>query len=417
LKRSTPEEAWRALAGRRVLLPSSCGFPRDFVHTLREVASGATPYELVVGLAFSGFDFLAGMAPGVTVTTWQYARRESQADRIAYLPIRYSQILPTFGPGGAYPVDALVLHLSPPDGDGWCSLGVSPSYLAPLAAQVPLLVGVINSRMPSTTGHQRVHVDGLTHAVHLDAELDSFGRPEWSDADGAVARNVAGLIEDGATLQIGLGAIPEALPGQLMDRHDLGLYGMMTDGAMDLMEAGVVTGARYTPATGTVEVGEVVGTRRLFDFVDGNPAVRAVSVDYAMNPQTFARVPALIAVNSAIEVDLTGQVNAETIGHRIVSGAGGQFDYMQGASLSPGGASVIALRATTRGGQSRIVHALAPGSVVTTPRTAVSHVITEHGVAALRGRTLRQRVEAMAAIAAPEHRERLLAEFDRAAVA
>jgi acyl-CoA hydrolase len=156
-----------------------------------------------------------------------------------------------------------------------------------------------------------------------------------------------------------------------------------------------------------VEAGEIVGTRTLFDFVDGNPAVRAVDVEYALSPAAFAQVPALAALNSAIEVDLTGQVNAETIGHRIVSGAGGQCDYMQGAALSPGGVAVIALRSTTSSGRSRIVRSLAPGSVVTTPRTAVTHVVTEHGVAELRGRSLDDRIAAMVAIAAPEHRSAL----------
>jgi 4-hydroxybutyrate CoA-transferase len=409
------EDAWRSLAGCRALLPSSCGFPQAFVRQLREVASGRDRYELVVGLAFSGFGFLDEMARGVTVTTWQYARRESGVDRISYLPLRYSQLLSTFAPGGAHAVDALVLHLAPPDAEGYCSLGVSPSYLAPLAARVPRLIGVVNARMPATVGHRRVHIGDLEHVVSLDAELDVYERPAPSDLDLEVARNIAGLVTDGATLQVGLGGIPEALPRHLRDRRDLGLFGMMTDGAMDLMKSGVIDGARYTPAPGTVEVGEVVGAEQLFEFVDQNPAVRAVSVDYAMHPDTFARVPGLVAVNSAIEVDLTGQVNAETIGHRIVSGAGGQCDYMQGAALSPGGVSVIALRSTTSTGRSRIVHSLAPGSIVTTPRTAVSHVVTEHGVAVLRGHTLRERVEAMAAIAAPEHRETLLDAFERSA--
>jgi 4-hydroxybutyrate CoA-transferase len=409
-------DAWRSLEGCRVLLPSSCGFPAAFVRLLGEAAAGGGSYELVVGLTFSGFGFLGEMDTGVRVTTWQYAPGAAGSDRVAYLPLRYSQLLPSFAPGGAYPVDALVLHLSPPDADGYCSLGVSPSYLAPLAMQVPRRVGVINHRMPATAGHQRVHIRDLDHVVELTADLDVFERPVPSELDARVARNLAGLVEDGATLQVGLGGIPEALPAQLSDRRDLGLYGMMTDGAMDLIRAGVITGARYTPAPGTVEVGEVVGTAELFSFVDGNEAVRAVSVDYAMDPTTFARIPALVAVNSAIEVDLSGQVNAETIGHRVVSGAGGQCDYMQGAAMSPGGISVIALRSTTSDGRSRIVSALASGSVVTTPRTAVSHVVTEHGVAELHGRTLRQRADALVAIAAPEHRDALLDDLHRFSV-
>lgn len=403
---STPAQAWQALAGSRVLLPSGCGFPEAFIAAL-PVDVGAGGLELVAGLVLSGYGFLDQLPEGVSFTTWQYAPGVASSGRVSFLPLRYSQIIETFSPDGAYPVDALVVHLSPPDGAGFCSLGVSPSYLAPLAAQVPRLIGVVNQHMPVTIGHRRIHVDQLEMRVELDAPLVPHRRAVPSDVDIRVAANVASLITDGATLQIGLGGIPEALPTQLGQHKDLGLFGMMTDGAMDLMKAGIVTGARYTPARGSVEVGEVVGTQDLFDFVDGSPSVRVVGSDYAMDPGTFSSLPGLVALNSAIEVDLSGQVNAETIGHRIVSGAGGQCDYMQGAFRSPGGLSVIALPSTTRTGRSRIVHSLASGSVVTTPRTAVSHVVTEHGIAALRGRSLEQRMAAMESIAAPEHRSQL----------
>jgi 4-hydroxybutyrate CoA-transferase len=408
MRTSTPREAWQSLAGRRVLLPSGCGFPREFVGEL----AGGEPLELVVGLVFGGYGFMDELPLGTTVATWQYAPGVSGDDRVRYLPLRYSQLIGTFGPHGAYPVDALVLHLSPPDPTGYCTLGVSPSYHAALLDRVPRLVGVVNQHMPATLGHRRVRVDQLEHLVELDAPLAEFARAPSGDVDAQVARNVASLVRDGATLQIGLGGIPEALPGFLSDREDLGLYGMLTDGGMELMRSGVVTGARFTPHPGAVQVGEIVGTRALFDFVDSNPVVRAVDVEYALSAAAFAQVPGLVALNSAIEVDLTGQVNAETIGHRIVSGAGGQCDYMQGAELSRGGLSVIALRSTTGSGRSRIVRSLAPGSVVTTPRTAVSHVVTEHGVAELRGRSVQDRIAALVAVAAPEHRSVLLKEED-----
>jgi acyl-CoA hydrolase len=403
---STAEQAWRGLVGARVLLPSGCGFPEAFVRQIpAEVGSGGL--ELVAGLVLAGYRFLDELPGDVSFTTWQYAPGVATSGRVSFLPLRYSQIIDTCAPGGSYPVDALVVHLAPPDDEGFCSLGVSPSYLAPLAARVPRLIGIINKHMPVTTGHPHIHVDRLDKRVELDAPLIPHKRAVPSDIDMRVAANVASLIADGATLQIGLGGIPEALPTQLGKHKDLGLFGMMTDGAMDLMKSGIVNGARYTPAPGAVEVGEVVGTPELFAFVNGSSTVRVVGSDYAMDPGTFARVPGLVALNSAIEVDLSGQVNAETIGHRIVSGAGGQCDYMQGAFLSEGGLAVIALPSTTSKGRSRIVHSLAAGSVVTTPRTAVSHVVTEHGIAALRGRSLEQRMAAMEAIAAPEHRSQL----------
>jgi acyl-CoA hydrolase len=223
---------------------------------------------------------------------------------VSFLPLRYSQIIETFAPGGSQPVDALVVHLSPPDDKGFCSLGVSPSYLAPLAARMPRLIGIINKHMPVTTGHAHIHMDRLDKRVELDAPLIPHKRAVPSDIDMRVAANVASLIADGSTLQIGLGGIPEALPTQLEKHKDLGLFGMMTDGAMELMKAGIVNGARYTPAPGAVEVGEVVGTPELFAFVDHSPTVRVVGSDYAMDPGTFARVPGLVALNTASEVDL-----------------------------------------------------------------------------------------------------------------
>lgn len=402
----TPEDAWRSLAGQRTLLPAGCGFPDEFVRRAGAALGADDRVEVITGIVLSGYELFADLAPRVRLTTWQYAPKAAAADA-TFLPLRYSQLVDTFSPGGAYPVDAMVVHLSPPDADGRCSFGVSPSYSAPMSTRGMRLIGVVNPAMPETSGHDRIHVDDLDLLVELEAPLPEFSRGGWDDVDRAVAANVAGLVGDGATLQIGLGSIPEGLLHELRERQDLGLFGMMTDAAMELMQSGVLTGARYAPQPGCVEVGEVVGTRALFDFVAKNDSVRVVGSDYAMHPSTFAEVPALTAVNSAIEVDLGGQVNAETIGHRIVSGAGGQCDYMQGALSSPGGAAIIAIRSTARNGSSRIVDALREGSVVTTPRTAVTHVVTEHGVAELRGRSLTERAAALAEIADPQHRDDL----------
>jgi 4-hydroxybutyrate CoA-transferase len=401
------EALWPYLDGCRVLVPSGCGHP---VGLLNRLAGQEVELELVAGILSGGFDFLDAASPGVRLTSWQLtaqSRDRFESGRLKLIPARYSQLTRLFGPGGAYPVDALVVHASPPDRHGMCTLGVAPSYCAPLAARVPLLIAYVNDQMPRTAGHDRFHIDDAEFVVEVSEPLAEVPRSSADERDLAVARNVASLIRDGDTVQMGIGRVPEALTSVLGDHRDLGICGMLTDASLDLVTAGVANGGGYGPAPGTIEVGEIMGSRRLYDHVDGNPRIRAVSAEHGLSPATFAAIPAFVAVNSAVEVDLTGQATAESVGHRQISGPGGQLDYMEGAMASPRGRSVIALPATANGGRSRIVCHLTPGAVVTTPRNCVSHVVTEFGVAELEGRSTVERAAALAAIAAPEFRDEL----------
>ena len=408
----TADSAWRELEGRRTLLPSGCGQPVGLLEALR-AAPRDLHLELVAGIQSGGYDWLDDGPAGVAFTTWQLTtglRRSVRGASARYLPMRYSRLVDTFSPGGAYAVDALVVHVTPPDSSGMCSMGVAPSYAATLAQRVPFIVAVINPRMPRTIGHPLFPIDRADVVVEVDSpivEIPLSGAP--SDFDARIAVNVASLIDDGATVQTGIGGVPDALAGALTGRKDLGWAGMLTDSALPLIKSGVVNGRFYAPSPDAIEAGEIMGTKDLYDFADGNEFVRAVSVDHSMRAETFRSIDRFIAVNSAIEVDLTGQVNAESIGSRAISGPGGQLDYMEGALLSPGGKAVIALRSSGKNGASRLVSSLAPGSAVTTPRTAVTHVVTEFGIAELEGRTLAERADSLIAIAAPEHRDRLRA--------
>jgi acyl-CoA hydrolase len=394
----SPREAWELLRGKRVLTPPSSGQPVGFLRALADLPADYE-IEIVSGIQSGGYDFLECAPAGVRFTTWQLT---PEARRLPvppdFRPMRYSQLIPAFSAGGAYPVDAVVVHVSPPDADGLCSMGVSPSLLAPLAAAAPEVVAVVNARMPDTTGHRRFPLDRAIAVVALDEPIADFATPTPDDVDRAIATHLATLVPDEATVQFGLGGVPGALPELLTGHTGIRVYGMLTDACLPLVMRG-----------GPHEIGEVMGTQALYDFVDHNSDVRLVSSDEAMAPERFRRMPRFVAVNSAVQVDLMGQVCAESVGTRVISGPGGQLDYMEGAMLSPGGMAIVALRATAPKGESRIVATLDPGWFVTTPHTCVTHVVTEHGIADLRGRSIEERRRQLATIAAPEFRDDLLA--------
>jgi acyl-CoA hydrolase len=262
--------------------------------------------------------------------------------------------------------------------------------------------------MPRTHGDGFLHVDRIDFAVEVDYPLPEHFPPELSTLERAIGRHCADLIEDGATLQMGIGAIPDAVLNALRDHKDLGIHTeMFSDGVIDLVERGVITGRKKRVHPGKLVSSFLMGTRRLYDFVDDNPLVIMLGADYVNDTAVIRRNPKVTAINSAIEVDITGQVVADSIGTRQFSGVGGQMDFIRGASLSPGGKPIIALPSSTRRGESRIVTLLKPGAGVVTTRAHVHYIVTEHGVANLYGKNLRQRARAMIEIAHPDHREQL----------
>jgi acyl-CoA hydrolase len=270
------------------------------------------------------------------------------------------------------------------------------------------VIAQVNPRMPRTHGDGLIHVDRLNAIVEADEPIPEVQPPVLGEEERAIGRHAASLIEDGSTLQMGIGAIPDAILGALGDHRDLGIHTeMFSDGLIDLVERGVVTGIHKRIHPGKIVATFVIGTRRLYDFVDDNPLVSMRDVAYVNDTAVIRQNPKAVAINSAIEVDITGQVCADSIGTRMYSGVGGQMDFVRGASLSPGGKPIIALPAVTRRGESRIVPFLNAGAGVVTTRAHVHYVVTEFGVAHLYGRNLRQRARALIEIAHPTHREEL----------
>jgi acetyl-CoA hydrolase len=272
-------------------------------------------------------------------------------------------------------------------------------------------VAQVNARLPRTLGDSFIHVSQLTYAVPLDEEPYTTERRPLTPEQRAIGRYVATLIEDGATVQTGIGAIPDAVLAALHDKRDLGIHTeMFSDGVMELVRAGVITGAKKTIHRGKVVAGFLMGSRALYDWVDDNPMVELHPIEYVNDTRVIRQNPQMVAINGALQVDLTGQVCADSIGHHVYSGVGGQMDFMRGAALSPGGKPIIALPATAAGGTlSRLVSALSPGAGVTTTRAHVHYVVTEYGVAHLWGMSLRERA-ALIAIAHPAFRDELAAE-------
>ena len=332
---------------------------------------------------------------------------EGRAD---YLPVFLSEV-PSLFRTGLLPIDVALIHVSPPDRHGYCSLGVSVDVTHAAVEVSRTVIAQVNPRMPRTHGDGLIHLDTIDTLVEVDEPIHELPPREISEAERAIGRHCAELVDDGATVQIGIGAIPQATVSALSDHHRLGIHTeMLSDGVLDLVEKGVVTGEMKRVHPGKIVAGFAFGTRRLYDFLDDNPLVAMLDMAYVNDTAVIRRNPKVTAINSAIEVDLTGQVCADSIGDRQYSGVGGQMDFIRGAALSEGGKPIIALRSTTSTGEPRIVSYLKPGAGVVTTRAHVHFVVTEFGIADLWGKNLRQRAAALIAIAHPSHRDALAAE-------
>jgi acyl-CoA hydrolase len=301
-----------------------------------------------------------------------------------------------------------MVHCAPPDARGYLSLGVAVGVALPAARRAPLVLAQVNPNMPRACGHAFLHRSQIDAWVDVDEPLAEYPPTPIGEVERAIGRHVATLVPDGATVQVGVGAIPQAVLEGLGDHRDLALHSLLVDAGVGLVERGVVTNARKRVHRGRMDIAEAMGTRWLFDFLHDNPLVNMDSSEWVHDPHVVAGLDRFVAVNSALEVDLTGQVNAESLGQRQVAGIGGQFDFLLGASRSRGGAGIIALPSTGRDGTvSRIVPRLSPGAAVTTPRFVPDWIVTEYGAAALRGRSARERAAALLAVAHPDFREEL----------
>ncbi len=343
----------------------------------------------------------------------QNVRRAVEEGRADYLPVFLSEV-PSLFRSGILPLDVALIHVSPPDRHGFCSLGVSVDVTRAAVQTARTVIAQVNPRMPRSHGDGLIHVDQIDYMVEVDEPIHELPPQPVSDLERAIGRHCAELVDDGATLQLGIGAIPQATLAALGDHHRLGIHTeMISDGVVDLVEKGVITGEAKRVHPGKIVAGFALGSKRLYDFLDDNPLVAMLDLAYVNEVAVIRRNPKVTAINSAIEVDITGQVCADSIGDRQYSGVGGQMDFIRGAALSEGGKPIIALPSVTSSGESRIVSMLKPAAGVVTTRAYVHFVVTEHGIADLFGKNLRQRAAALIAIAHPSHRDALAAEARR----
>jgi len=412
-KLRTPEEALRCVqSGMRVYIQPGCAEPETLVEALIERAPFVQDVEIVHMMTMGSAPYVAREMPGHfrhnAVFIGSNVREAINEGRADYTPLYLSEIEELFE-SGAMPLDVALIEVSPPDSHGFCSFGIGVDTTLTAARLARHVVAQVNDQMPRTYGDSFIHVNKIDVIVESSRPLCALKKHEVSDIQAAIAGNVAELIEDGACLQTGIGGIPDAVLPLLMDRRDLGVHSeLVSDGVIPLIEAGVLTGARKNYKPRKIILGFALGTKQLFDYVDNNPIFEFHPTAYTNDPALIARNDNMIAINSALQVDLTGQVCSDSIGTYFYSGIGGQVDFLRGASRSRGGKPIIALASTARRGTiSRIVPMLTPGAGVVTSRGLIRYIVTEFGVAYLHGKSIRERAKALIEIAHPHFRDEL----------
>ncbi|MFZ9594645.1 MAG: acetyl-CoA hydrolase/transferase family protein [Bdellovibrionia bacterium] len=334
-------------------------------------------------------------------------RKRFRPGFVDYIPCFLSEI-PNLFRSGRFPVNLALVHVSPPDRHGYCTLGTSVDIARAAVDRAQIVVAQVNPRMPRVHGDGYVHLSRFHSWIEVDTPIPQEAPKVLRPEEKQIAHHVASLIEDGSTLQMGIGSIPDAVLEALVHHRHLGIHSeMWSDGVLKLVQSGAVDNSKKKIHPGKIVSGFVVGTQALYDFIDDHPAVVQLDSAFVNDPSVIAQNPKVVAINSAVEVDLTGQICADSIGARVISGTGGQMDFIRGASLSPGGKAIIALTSRTLQGEPRIVPVLKEGAGVVTTRAHVHWVITEHGVADLYGKNFDQRAQALIQIAHPEDQEGL----------
>lgn len=412
----TADEALELIkSGMRVFVHGAAATPAVLLQALahRRDLVDVTLYHLhTAGPAPFAEPGQTGRFFSVSLFTGAPLRDAIAAGRADFVPIFLSDI-PLLFSSGRIPLDAALLQVSPPDRHGYCTLGTSVDTALAAAASARHIVAEINDRMPRTHGNTLLHIDRISAFVRTDRPLPVHERSTPEPVSDAIGEHAAALVRDGATLQMGIGAIPDAVLRRLANKHDLGVHTeMFSDGVVDLAEAGAITNNRKHLHPGRIITSFVVGTQRVYDFVHDNPFVEFHPCDHTNDTARIRRNDDVVAINSALEVDLSGQVCADSIGHRIYSGIGGQMDFIRGSALSKRGQPIIALPSTASNGRlSRIVPSLTPGAGVVTTRGHVHWIVTEYGAVNLFGLSLRQRAEALISIAHPDFRAELRRAF------
>lgn len=412
MKFITAEEAVSLVkSGNRVFIHGGCATPQRLVNALTQRhnelkavelthlhTEGEAPYvNPLYKDAFRVNAFFIG----------RNVRPHVNEEQVQYIPMFLSEI-PLLIRSGNFPIDVVMVQVSPPDAHGFCSLGISVDIARAACETAPVIIALINPNMPRTLGDGFIHYSKITAAVYAEDPVFETTPVTISAVEEAIGKNVAQLVEDGATLQMGIGAIPDAALRFLQHHKNLGIHTeMFSDGILPLVQSGVINGSAKTKHPGKLVSAFVMGTRQLYNFVHDNPQVAMLDVGYVNDTSVIRKNKKVTAINSAIEIDLTGQVCADSIGTEIYSGVGGQMDFIRGASLSEGGKPIIALPSVTGKGISKIVPVLKSGAGVVTTRAHVHYVVTEYGTARLYGKNIAQRAKALVAIAHPQHREQL----------
>ena len=412
-KLRTADEALLCVkSGMRVYIQPGCAEPETLVEALMRRGPFVEDVEIVHMMTMGAAPYVAPEMAGHFRHNAMFiggnVRQAINDGRADYTPIYLSEIEGLFE-SGAMPIDVALLELSPPDSHGFCSFGVGVDTSLTAAKCARYVVAQVNDQMPRTYGDSFIHITDIDAVVNSSRPLCAIKHAPITDMHRAIARNVADLIDDGAVLQTGIGGIPDAVLPFLMDRKDLAVHSeLVSDGVIPLIEAGVLTGARKNFKPRKIILGFALGTKELFDFVDNNPIFEFHPTCYTNDPGLIARNDDMVAINSALQVDLTGQVCSDSIGNQFYSGIGGQVDFLRGASRSKRGKPIIAISSTAKNGTiSRIVPMLSPGAGVVTSRGLIRYVVSEYGVAFLHGKSIRQRAQALIDIAHPKFREEL----------
>ena len=413
---TSAEEAVKQIqSGMRIFLTGNCSVPQTVLGALVEHAPALDNVEIIQVLSIGDANYVSEeMAGHLRVNTLfisDNVRTAVNQGRADFTPSHLSEI-PRLFSSGVIPLDVALIQVSLPDEHGFCSFGVEVGVTKTAAQFAKTVIAEINSQMPRTLGDSFIHLSKIHHIVSVDYPLPEVSMGEPTELSKQIGQHVAGLIDNGSTLQMGIGAIPNGVLHYLRDKRDLGIHSeLFSDGVIDLYEAGVITNEKKTLHPGKMIAGFLLGTRRLYDFVDNNPVVELHPTEYVNDSYIISQNDKMVAINSAIEVDLTGQICADSIGTRLYSGTGGQLDFVRGAARSKGGKPIIALPSmtVTSSGQrfSRIVPTLKAGSGVVTTRNDVHYIVTEYGVADLYGKSIRQRTRALIGIAHPDMREEL----------
>jgi 4-hydroxybutyrate CoA-transferase len=412
----TAEEAVKKIqSGQRVFLTGNCSTPQTVLAALVKHAPSLKDVEICQALSVGPADYVSPEMEGhLRVNTMFISaniRKAVQEGRADFTPVLLSEF-PLLFKNKHLPVDIALVHLSPPDEHGFLSFGIENGLTKSVAESSRIIIAEVNQQMPRTLGDSFIHLSRINHIVPVNYQLAEMmmGGEGADEVTEKIAGYIAELIPDGATMQMGIGAIPDAVLKYLYNKKDLGVHSeLFSDGVIDLVDAGVLTNARKSLHTGKIVAGFIIGSRRLYSWVDDNPLIELHPTEYINDPYVIAQNDRMVAINSAIEVDLTGQVCADSIGPKLYSGVGGQLDFIYGASRSKGGVPIIALPSTTttRDGTviSRIVTMLKRGAGVVTSRNHVRYIVTEYGVADLYGKSIRQRAQALIGIAHPDFRE------------